>query len=525
MRARVVLLVIPAAWVACFSQSSSGPGTGPAFDASADVGGFDSSMPDAEEPMEAAPHDGSADSTTPPVEGGPMEGGPAEAGSMEAGPTDAEPQVDAVVDAGPAPVVVVVGGANGYESGISVVFSDVSGNVLASPTTDGSGQASYVVPTGGMVTIVLGTIHAPLLTTYVGVAPGQQILMADPTTLPELMPVAVGGLPAEPVDASYSYYQALAGTCASLETNTIPIDFNLIASPSCIGFAPVGTSYVGAFPLLVDALDSAGHLQGYLYSSNNSLVATNDLGQLAPTVPATWSTDQLGQSVSVTGATGTPLITYSEVGDGVLVPSLSRTATTPYATHPSFASQVQVEAFYGGFHGQLGLSGTIVSTSAAAPTTSGTFTLDGSRVSAEPAIGIPGGSAVPGGLAIAWSGDLGASTGVVAVASWNGNTDAGTQYGSWTIVSPGTSSTSLQTPTLPPGVSAYAPQVAGPIGSVTVYGVDGQTAFPTYASLLPMAPLFVNQDVSCDEVTPFTPILPTGGTVLLSMAANTPNGC
>jgi hypothetical protein len=67
--------------------------------------------------------------------------------------------------------------------------------------------------------------------------------------------------------------------------------------------------------------------------------------------------------------------------------------------------------------------------------------------------------------------------------------------------------------------------VGGPIGNVTVYGIDGQTAFPTYASLLPLAPLFVNQDASCDEITPFAPVLPTGGSALFSMAANTPNGC
>jgi hypothetical protein len=151
--------------------------------------------------------------------------------------------------------------------------------------------------------------------------------------------------------------------------------------------------------------------------------------------------------------------------------------------------------------------------------------LDGSLVSGEPTIGIPSGHAVPGGLTMSWSANLGASTGVVVVANWSGHTDAGTQYGSWTIIQPGTSNTSLQTPTLPPGLNAYAPQVSGSIGNVTVYGVDGQSAFPTYASLLPLAPLFVNQDDNCDEITPFAPVLPTGGTALFSMAANTPNGC
>jgi hypothetical protein len=124
-----------------------------------------------------------------------------------------------------------------------------------------------------VVTIVLGTINAPLLTTYVGVSPGQQILMADPTTLPPSMPLAVDSLPSSPVDASFSYYEALAGTCASLETNQVPIDLNLLASQSCIGFAPVGASYTGAYPMLVDAVDGAFHLQGYLFSHGNSLLA------------------------------------------------------------------------------------------------------------------------------------------------------------------------------------------------------------------------------------------------------------
>jgi len=499
--------------VACFSQSSGGPGNGAAFDAAADALEFDGSMPDAESQMEAA-LESSVDSTTPPVEAGPV----------EAGPTDA--QIDAVVEAGPPPVVVVVGGANRYESGIPVVFSDAAGNVLASPTTDGAGQASYAVPAGGMVTVILGTITAPLITTYIGVAPGQQILTADPASLPGSMPLAVDSLPTAPVDASFLYYEALAGNCASLETGSLPLDVSLLASPSCIGFGPVGTTYVAAYPLLVDAIDSVGHLQGYLSSPGNSLLSTDDLGQLAPSLPATWSTDQLAQSVTVTVATGSPAITtFSEVVNGVLVPIRFGTAASLFATHPSFASQVQVEAFYGSLHGGFGLTGTIVATSAAAPTTSGTFTLDGSLVSGEPALGIPGGATVPGGLQLSWSGDLSASTGVVTVASWSGNTDAGVQKGSWTVVSPGTSSTSLQTPTLPAGLTAYAPQLAGSIGNVTVYGVDGQTAFPTYASLLPMAPLFVNQDASCQEITPLAPVLPTGGTALLSISANTPNGC
>jgi hypothetical protein len=522
MRGRVVLLGVPAVWVACFSNSSGGP-SGASFDAAVDDAAFDGSMPDSESPLEAAV-EGSVDSTAPAVDSGPpAEGGSVEAGPLEASVTDAPS--DAVVDAGSLPVVVVVAGASGYESGVPVVFSTPGGgNVLASLTTDGSGQASYLAPAGGTVTIVLGTITAPRLTTYVGVSPGQQILMADPTTLPAQMPVAVDSLPAPTFDANY--YEALAGNCASMEIDQVPLDLSLRASPSCIGFAPSGTSYTGTYPLLVDALDGTGHLQGYLSSHANSLLATDDLGNLTPILPATWSTDQLGQSVSVTGASGSPLTTFSEVVAGVLVPSKFGTGTSPFATHPSFASQVQVEAFYGGFHGSSGLSGTIVATSAPAPTTSGTFTLDGSLVAGEPVIGIPGGSAVPGGLQVSWSGaSLAAETGVVVVASWSGDTDAGTQNGSWTIITPGTSSTALQTPKLPPELTAYAPQVAGSIGNVTVYGVDGQTAFPTYASLLPLAPLFVNQSLSCDEITPFAPVLPTGQTALFSMAANTYNGC
>ncbi len=141
--------------------------------------------------------------------------------------------------------------------------------------------------------------------------------------------------------------------------------------------------------------------------------------------------------MTVTGATGSPAITtFSEVANGVLVPIRFGTPITAFATHRSFASQVQVEAFYGSLHGGSGLTGTIVATSAAAPTTSGTFTLDGSLVSGEPALGIPGGTTVPGGLQLSWSGDLGAATGVVTVANWSGNTDAGIQNGSWTVISP-----------------------------------------------------------------------------------------
>jgi hypothetical protein len=514
MRPRVVLLIVPTLWVACFSQSSGGPGTNPEFDAGFDATEFDSSTPDSETPTEAAV-EAALDSTSP----------PAEAGPMDAGPTDASVDVATdVVEAGPAPTVVVVGGANGYESGIPILFSDASGNVVASATTDATGQVSQIVPAGGMVTVVLGTITSPRLTTYVGVTPGQLIPVADATSLPAMTPVTLGSLPAAPVDASYTYYQAFAGTCDSLEVSSVP-SLTLLASPACIGFARVGASYVAAYPLLVDALDSSSHVQGYLYSTGNSPLSTDDLGQLDPSLPASWATDQLTQSLTVTGATGTPTPTFSEVVGGVLVPNRNGPGITTFTTHPSLATQVQVEAFYGGFQGSSGLIGTVVATSAPAPTTSGTVSLDGSLVAGEPTIGSPGGSVVPGGLRISWTGDLSSSTGVVAVASWKGNTDAGIQTGAWTVIGPGMSSTSLATPTLPPGLSAYAPQVAGSIGIVTVYGVDGQTAFPTYASLLPTAPLFINQTTACSETTPIAPVLPKGGTALFSMAANTPNGC
>ena len=125
----------PAVLVACFSNSSGGP-NGATFDAAVDGAEFDSSMPDSESPVEAS-LEGGADSTTSPAEAGQTEeAGPVESGTFDSGFFDSgfpdsglvdaavsDAQLDAVVDAGPLPVVVVVAGVNGYEPGVPVVFS------------------------------------------------------------------------------------------------------------------------------------------------------------------------------------------------------------------------------------------------------------------------------------------------------------------------------------------------------------------------------------------------------------------
>jgi len=239
-----------------------------------------------------------------------------------------------------------------------------------------------------------------------------------------------------------------------------------------------------------------------------------------------WSTATTEQIIGVTNVPdgGTEQVTYSEVNGGILAPLQQRSppadagaaALAAVQTHMGFPEWVQVEA-----PEQSNYDGTeqdiAVVLTTATPTTSGTITVDATSMATAPSFQnlSTGGTTQP---SITWtlaSGDLHQATGVVTVLSYFGSTvDGGLQNGTWTIVSPGTSATSLTAPQLPPGApSAYAPGAGSNLTPVQIFAVYGQTSMPTYGSMLPIASTFVVQP--CGSSKPVVPPLPALGSALI----------
>ncbi len=502
---------LPLTLLACFSPSSGGGGNGD-FDASFDAA-FDSSsplpVPDAE-PVEAA-----ADVA---VEGGSI--------------VDAAAKPEA--EAGPQPITVLVAGALGYEQGLSVVFHDATGAAVATATTDAHGAASTLLPTVTMVTVLFGTPNAASPYTVMDLAPGDVVPVVDlgsATSLPSQR-AEVTALPTSPslADAGIAQYYVASGGCSTyFQAPPTFLPFQSSSGLPCMGLAPTGTSIVPVLPLVVEAVDATNTMQAFTSVANVSPSMPDDAGNTEVALGGAWSTattDQLLDVVNLPDGGGAPQAAYSEVADGILNPLPPRSlpidagaaALLHVQTHPGFASAVQAEALWISYP-QGGSAGTSLVTAAAPPSLSGTLDIDASGLASAPgfqtAITAPG--PTPGQPLLQWtlsSGDLGGATGLVTNFGWYAPVDGGGfQYGSWTIVSKGTSGTSITVPALPASVAGYAP-LAGATSSLNeIIAVYGQTAIPRYASLIPLGSLFPIQP--CGNSAPMVPPLTGLGTALV----------
>lgn len=519
MRSRTLLLALPLTWVACFSASSSG-GPGAEFDAGFE-GGFDgevadSTLPDSEQPDSPAEAQAEA---SPPVDSG------------------TTPEAEA---SGPTPVVVIVGGAAGFETGIPVVFGDASGAVLSSGMTAGAaGAAAGVVPpTGGMITVLLGTAAMPSLYTVTGVKPGDQVLVADWTSIAPFVgeSAAITSVPAATWDAGVGSYSANAGSCYNSAV-ALPVDVSLGGSTAgdlpCIGLTAQGASFGAAYPLLVRAYDPVGTPLGFTVQKNNLLTGADDAGLVSPMLTGTWSTSETTQTVFVTQADGgTPpslTYTYSEIANGVPMENFLAAAAPPDAgpvpigtaqTHVGYADSVLLEGSQASVNGFP--QGNVVEVAGPPPTADGMISLDVTSIGTIPTItAVTATAPTPAQPTIGWTvsgGTLAGLTGVVAMTRWTSAADASTaQSGLWTIVTPGTSAASVQAPQLPAALASYAPSAGVTYGEVTVYAIDGQTAIPDYASLVKIGSLFRPQDGPCSLTYPALPQMPGAGTVAASI--------
>jgi hypothetical protein len=525
MRRRLVFLGLfsPVAWTACFSSNAAEPP-----DSSPDAPSFDSSAMDAPEAAAEAAIDA-------PAEGSPVV------------PPDAMPEsstaVDAPVEAGPLPVVVTVAGALGPEQGISVVWGDATGAVVATTTTDATGSTSMLA-SGGMVTALLGTPSSPSLYTITGVEPGDSLVIVDWTSL-ALLPgganisfsstVNFTSLPSSVPATATSVQFLLGNDCSSgYETPlTFPESLSLSAGgynglePTCIGVGPLGASYGAAYPALVEADDVNNDFLAFAFAKNNSLATVDDAGALDLAIGGAWSTATTAQTLSVTNVQvgDSPWVYYSEAANGVLVTLSEQNVLdgglpadqTLYATHPGFADFVQAEIGNGAPGGFA-----MMATRAPAPTAGGTTTMDLAELGTIPMVS---GTTVDTTNAarpdIAWTGSsapLSSATALIATASWSGSdSDGGSQSGSWTVFAAAGAQSDVQVPALPASLAAWAP-LAGSYFFPGVAVVQGGTVLPGYAQArAASSALYPIVQTSClGYYGPAIPALPADGTLLVS---------
>jgi hypothetical protein len=516
MRLRGLTFLVPffpLTWLACFSPSSGGGNA--EFDASFDAE-FDSTSPDAE---------------------------PAE-GSVEAAAdvrvdvaAEAGPIVDASVEAGPQPITVLVTGALGYEQGVNVVFGDATGAVVTTAMTGPQGTASTLLPGVTMATVLLGTPNAPAPYTVMGLVPGSLVPVVDLASVAKLpsQRAEVTAIPSSPSLTGVSQYYGSTGACWSyFQAPPLFLSFGSASGLPCMGLAQTVTSVVPVLPVVVEAVDVSNNMLGFTYSTNTSPAMPDDAGYTELAFNGTWtavsastSTDQLLDVTNLPDGGVSPQVAYSEIADGILNPLQSRALPADAGastllhvqTHTGFAGAIQAEALWISYPTPGGITGTSLVTSAPPPSQSGTLSIDASGLAGAPNFqtGTTASGPTPAQPVAQWtlaSGDLGGATGMVTNLGWYAPLDGGGfQNGSWTIVSMGTTGTSLTVPALPASLAGYAP-LAGAITSLNeIFAVYGQTSMTSYASMIPLGSLFQVQP--CAISGPAVPPLTGLGTALV----------
>ncbi len=451
--------------------------------------------------------------------------------------------LDVAVEASVPPVVVTVVGAGGPEPGVTIVYDDATGAVvLGTATTDANGQAARVLPPGSMVTALIGdpsTYAAPF--TVMGVEPGDALTMVDWGSFPTpgvdsrvgCSNVDIATLP--PFEAgSPSFYVASAGHCAS-NTSAPPLGFSLggqgcatyqVYATGPSGCISTGPGAAPTFPLLVEAYDSNDNPLGFLVHNGNALppVGAADAGDAGTdelTLTGPWQTAMTSQTVSIINqpdggnVSYTPTLSEAVGGTLMTAPQLIVGPGVPFTTHPGYADFVQVEATYAVyFQSALAMANAI-----APPTADGTITMDVSPMANMPVLsGATFDNSAPPRPVISWTtsqGSLSTVTGIIAFASWSyGGSDGGAPTGTWTIVSPPTTSTSVQAPAMPPSLNGWGP-APGTTGTdnIVVWGLQG-SALPNYAAVRAAASAFPEVP-ACNITAPVIPALATPGTSLM----------
>ena len=391
---------------------------------------------------------------------------------------DASAEPDAAKsDAGPAagPITVIVTTATGPEPGVSVLFHDATGAVVATETTDANGSASEDADAGGgvqAITAVLGTQLSPSLVSIFAVEPGDVLTVLDTTVPPAGSDDTVVANAPGSAPASTTQYAAFAGPCGSSDESS-SVDLSL----------GVGCVAGGSFPLLALAEDQNSSELAYAYQKTNAVAdaGTGPTGgaEIEVTIPGPWATAG-STSVSVANVPTTVsqgYIAYGEVVGGIAyeqygnllgaegVPNDAGLPTAPFLAHTGYPDFIQVETnallYNNDVQGGTNSGNTVVAvatrSSVSAPVTS-----------IDLAMSLPlivSGSlsyADPTRPTVSWStsSPTQTSAGSASFVSWQTTEpDAATQTGTWLLISPPTQTT-VQAPSLG-SLAAWGPPDTG----------------------------------------------------------------
>ncbi len=505
----------------CFT-SSSGGGT-PDASFAPDGESFDSQA------NETGPEDASVADATTETSAQDSSTGPApEAAADTSVPVDAgiDAPADAPADAGSISIGVVVVNRGGLESGIPIVWSDATGATVDQSTTDSSGAATTTNPAATTVTAVMGGAFQPYLYTETGLTNGQVVYVADEATIVNDSRTYTITVPSYPpistIDsgAASEYDIWLGGTfTGGTPPLHVPVQINYWED---VGVTLTGSTPDVVVPVVVQAFDSNGNFLAYA-SSIWPLASTPDGGAYTVNLPNAWDMNLSRQSFIVdTGDAGLiPSAAYNEVASGALMPPPTYTSGGVVVyTRPDFGQSIQVEASFSTTP-TSGFAGVSIAAMAPEPTAAGTFTLDASGIAGAPTIASALQSyATAGAPSVTWTmqnGTLSSATAIVAIARWTTTPfDGGTQYGSWTIVTPPPSAASITGPALPASLGQYLPTTSSTPYSMQLLGVVGQTAFPTYASFVPAASVLQWVSTGAPAIAPYLPPLAGTGTVLVT---------
>jgi hypothetical protein len=330
---------------------------------------------------------------------------------------------DSAPASGPVTIVVLIQGAP--EPGVTIVFSDASGAIVVTATTDANGKATQVLLAGGQVTAVLGTPPYYVRNqTITAVEPGDYLTVND--FPPVAVQAEVDGLPASPPDAGpdggAGYSMNIGGCNPGALVEALPVRIGL--SPGCIA----GDS----FPLLVLA-EAQGLPSAFTFLKGNSVLAADDAGvvHLSPSLP--WSTATTTQTLSTTNnpvGPGFVTLALDEIADNVSYTTATTTtlddagaSNGAFVTHIEYADSVQtaVSVCTLGTGGYQPLAFNAMATRGAPPAASGASSLDLSKL-LPPITGtsLTSGTSASPSFVASWTsgGSLAATAGGLITVSW-----------------------------------------------------------------------------------------------------------
>ena len=522
------LPLLPLLSLGCFSSSTPTPVVDASTDATADDAGPEASAQDAPLNPETSPADApSADA--PSTDAAAADATvPADAGA------GADAGSEAAADGGVARLAVVVGAPTGLESAAPVVWSDATGAVVDTSTTDAQGRATTSAPTAVTVTVVLGTPLAPMLYTVMGLTTGETLPVVDVTQLVAHSSATVHVyIPAYPpqgsIEAAAPEFSDFVGDTfgGGAAPVTLPVYVN-----NGVGVIQTDAGYVASIPTIAEIYPSGGTPPlGYAWTSAPlpPYDAGTDAGTETVALSSAWSTNYHQEQTALSGWDGGGVMTttFSEVIDGLLMgmdnynlaPGNPAPGEVQYSyTHPDLEQGYQIETtFTTGMPADGNYAVTFIG--AGPPLTADTvITFDTTALGSAPYIASTGVVASAAGQPVfSWtlgSGDLSAATAIVFTGAWVATVGGQSQSGQWTIVSPGTSAASLTPPKLPAALAQYANPSGANGGYGALYAVQGGTEFPDYASFIPGASVFLR--MVCGAGSPTYPVLAGTGTSVIT---------